>query len=209
LTLFPYTTLFRSVVVVPGVAAYKLFGDAGDATYGRIVDMVMPGWLSGAFAAFMAAAVLTSYTSVLNSSVTLYVCDLHEKYLTSKPNVARLNTVISLVFMVLSIALVPVYSGAASIINLVQQLNGLLSMPILSAFIVGLMFRNVDARAAMLGVVFGVGLYAVFTFVWTPLHYIHLMLITLITCVAFALSVNRLLFGKTAALGWGSSAQGA
>jgi SSS family solute:Na+ symporter len=107
----------------------------------------------------MAAAVLTSYTSVLNSSVTLYVCDLHEKYLTSKPNVARLNTVISLVFMVLSIALVPVYSGAASIINLVQQLNGLLSMPILSAFIVGLMFRNVDARAAMLGVVFGVGLY--------------------------------------------------
>ena len=201
--------IIPAVVVVPGVAAYKLFGDAGDETYGRIVDMVMPGWLSGAFAAFMAAAVLTSYTSVLNSSVTLYVCDLHEKYLTSKPNVARLNTVISLVFMVLSIALVPVYSGAASIINLVQQLNGLLSMPILSAFIVGLMFRNVDARAAMLGVVFGVGLYAVFTFVWTPLHYIHLMLITLIACVAFALSVNRLLFGKTAALGWGTSAQGA
>ncbi len=200
--------IIPAVVVVPGVAAYKLFGDAGDATYGRIVDMVMPGWLSGAFAAFMAAAVLTSYTSVLNSSVTLYVCDLHEKYLTSKPDVARLNTVISLVFMVVSIALVPVYSGAASIINLVQQLNGLLSMPILSAFIVGLVFRNVDARAAMLGVVFGVGLYAVFTFVWTPLHYIHLMLITLIACVAFALSVNRLLFGKTASLGWGS-AQGA
>ena len=134
-----------AIVAIPGVVAFKLFGDLGDKTYGTIVAEVLPGWMSGAFAAFMAAAVLTSYTSVLNSSVTLYVCDLHEKFLAEKPNVARLNTVISLAFMVMSIILVPVYSGADSIINLVQQLNGLLSMPILSAFILGLAFRGVDA----------------------------------------------------------------
>ena len=190
-----------AIVVIPGVCAYKLFGDIGDATYGRIVAEVMPAWMSGAFAAFMAAAVLTSYTSVLNSSVTLYVCDLHEPYIAPKPDVKRLNWTISLIFMVLSIALVPVYSGAASIINLVQQLNGLLSMPILSAFILGLAFKNVDARAAMTAVGFGVGLYALFTFVWTPLHYIHLMLITLIACVAVGLAVNRWLFGRRAAIG--------
>eukprot|EP01035_Chromulina_nebulosa_P009844 gene9844-13274_t len=38
----------------------------------------------------MAAAVLTSYTSVLNSSVTLYVCDLHESFIAAKPNVRNL-----------------------------------------------------------------------------------------------------------------------
>ena len=168
-----------AIVVIPGVCAYKLFGDLGDATYGRIVAEVMPSWLSGAFAAFMAAAVLTSYTSVLNSSVTLYVCDLHESFIAPKPNV---------------------YSGAASIINLVQQLNGLLSMPILSAFILGLAFRNVDARAAMTAVVFGVCLYAVFTFVWTPIHYIHLMLVTLIACLGVGLAINRWLFGRHASL---------
>ena len=189
-----------AIVVVPGVAAYKLFGVAGDATYGKLVAMVMPSWLSGAFAAFMAAALLTSYTSVLNSSVTLYVCDLHEKFIAPKPDVGRLNTRISLGFMVVSILLVPVYMGAVSIINLVQQLNGLLSMPILSAFIVGLMFRNVDARAVMGAVVFGVLLYAGFTFVWTPIHYIHLMLVTLVACVVFALTVNRWVFGRRAVL---------
>ena len=189
-----------AIVVIPGVCAYKLFGDLGDATYGRIVAEVMPSWLSGAFAAFMAAAVLTSYTSVLNSSVTLYVCDLHESFIAPKPNVKQLNTVISLTFMALSIMLVPVYSGAASIINLVQQLNGLLSMPILSAFILGLAFRNVDARAAMTAVVFGVCLYAVFTFVWTPIHYIHLMLVTLIACLGVGLAINRWLFGRHASL---------
>jgi SSS family solute:Na+ symporter len=189
-----------AIVVVPGVVAFKLFGDAGDATYGKLVALVMPGWLSGAFAAFMAAALLTSYTSVLNSSVTLYVCDLHEKFIAEKPDVGRLNTIISITFMVLSVALVPVYMGAASIINLVQQLNGLLSMPILSAFIVGLMFKNVDGRAVIGAVIFGTLLYGFFTFGWTPVHYIHLMLVTLIACIAFALTVNRLVFGRQASL---------
>jgi SSS family solute:Na+ symporter len=187
-----------AVVVLPGVAGYKLFGDIGDATYGRVVAAVMPGWLSGAFAAFMLAAVLTSYTSVLNSSVTLYVCDLHEKFLAAKPDVGRLNRIISLAFMLVSIALVPVYAGADSIINLVQQLNGLLSMPILSVFIVGLLFTDVDARAMMAALLFGVGLYAVFTFLWTPVHYIHLMLVTLLACIALALALNRLVFGRHA-----------
>lgn len=189
-----------AIVVVPGVVAFKLLGPLGDQTYSRIVDTVLPDWLSGAFAAFMAAAVLTSYTSVLNSSVTLYVCDLHEKFLKSEPNVGRLNTTISLVFMILSIVLVPVYSGAASIINLVQQLNGLLSMPILSAFILGLAFSNVDARAAMAALIFGTGLYAFFTFVWTPIHYIHLMVITLFLCIGFGLAVNALVFRRIAKL---------
>jgi solute:Na+ symporter, SSS family len=194
-----------AIVVIPGICAYKLFGDVGDAAYGRVVAEVMPSWLSGAFAAFMAAAVLTSYTSVLNSSVTLYVCDLHEPYVAARPNVARLNTLISLAFMAISIALVPIYSGAASIINLVQQLNGLLSMPILSAFILGLAFRGVDARAAMAAVIFGVGLYAVFTFVWTPVHYIHLMLVTLLACLAVGLGVNRFILGREATLAIGGA----
>jgi SSS family solute:Na+ symporter len=185
-----------AIVVLPGVAAYKLFGDTGDATYGRIVAEVMPAWASGAFAAFMTAAILTHYTSILNSTTTLYVVDLHESYINPKPDVRRLNTLISIGFVALSILLVPVYSGADSIINLVQQLNGLLSMPILSAFIVGLVFKGVKAGAVMAALAFGVGLYAVFTFLWTPLHYIHLMVITLFACIAMALLLNRLMGGR-------------
>ena len=185
-----------AIVVLPGVAAYKLFGITGDATYGRIVAAVMPTWASGAFAAFMAAAVLTHYTSILNSSTTLYVCDIHEAYVDASPDIRKLNTWISVGFVAASIALVPVYAGTVSIINLVQQLNGLLSMPILSAFITGLVFKGVKAEAVMAALAFGVALYAVFTFAWTPVHYIHLMLVTLIACIAVALGLNRLMGGQ-------------
>lgn len=185
-----------AIVVIPGVAAYKLFGLTGDATYGRIVAQVLPAWASGAFAAFMAAAVLTHYTSILNSTTTLYVCDIHESYIDAAPDVRRLNTWISVVFVIVSIALVPVYAGTKSIINLVQQLNGLLSMPILSAFIVGLVFKGVKAEAVMAALAFGVALYAIFTWGWTPVHYIHLMLVTLVACIAVALGLNRVMGGR-------------
>lgn len=183
------------LVVVPGLVSYKLYGDIGDAAFGTIVGDVLPLWLSGAFAAAIAAAVLTSVNSVLNSSTTLWVCDIHEPFINASADLKRLNLVITLVFVVIGLAMVPVYATADSIINLVQELYGLLSMPILSAFIVGLLFRGVAAGAAIIAVVLGVFLYGFFSFVWAPLHYIHMMFFTVILCVLAALIVSRLVFG--------------
>lgn len=194
-----------AIIVIPGICAYKLYGDIGDATFGRLVGDLLPGWLSGTFAAMMVAAVLTSFNSVLNSSSTLYVIDLHEPYVNKKANVHRLNILISIAFVACSLLLVPIYDGAESIINLVQQLNGLLSMPILSVFIVGLVFSGVAAGAAGIALVSGVALYAVFSFVWTPIHYIHLMAITLFFCIAVALISNRLIFKGQAKLSFGKA----
>ncbi|MFT4872421.1 SLC5 family protein [Congregibacter sp.] len=194
-----------AIIVIPGICAYKLYGDIGDATFGTLVADLLPGWLSGTFAAMMVAAVLTSFNSVLNSSSTLYVIDLHEPYVNKDANVHRLNVVVSIVFVACSLFLVPVYDGAESIINLVQQLNGLLSMPILSVFIVGLVFSGVAAGAAGIALVSGVALYAIFSFVWTPIHYIHLMAVTLFFCIAVALISNRLFFNGRAKLSFGKA----
>ena len=100
-------------------------------------------------------------------------------------------------FVLIGLAMVPIYAQADSIINLVQELYGLLSMPILSAFIVGLLFRGVSAGAAIVAVVLGVLLYGFFSFVWAPFHYIHMMFITVIFCVFSALLVSRFVFGAT------------
>jgi len=194
--------IIPAMVVVPGIVSFKLFGHLGDAAYGRIVWTVMPNWLSGVFAAAIASAVLAHFASSLNASAGLFVCDIYETHVNPNPNVARLSTLSNLVFVVLAVLLVPIYDGADSIINLVQQLNGLTSMPVLSVFIVCLLFKNVDPRAALIGLVFGVALYGVFSFVWAPFHYIHMMFITLWTCVGLSLAVNRLVFGRTAQLAW-------
>ena len=198
-----------AIIVLPGIVSFKLYGDIGDAAYGRIVGDVMPLWLTGVFAAAMAAAVLSTYNSLLNSATALYVCDIHEAYVNDNPNVARLSGWVTAMLTILSLVLVPIYQQADSIINLLQQLNGLLSMPILSIFVVGLVFKDVDARAGIAAVIFGVLLYGSLTFdfspVYTTLHYIHLMPITLVSCISFALFINRFVLGQRAKLAWGSN----
>jgi solute:Na+ symporter, SSS family len=209
------------IVAVPGVVAYKLFGPIGDKSYGRIVAHVLPAWLSGAFASLMTAAVIAHTAAILNSSVALYSVDFHDKFIAKVKNHWRLAASVSVLLTITSILIVPAFESAKSIIDLLQQLNGLSSMPILSAFIVGLLFRNVDARAAIIGLVFGVAAYALHTFIlYKPdmlyagetfyqhfglggLHYIDIMLFVLIGCIAVALATNRMIFGNRARfVGW-------
>lgn len=197
------------IVVVPGVVAFQLFGDINDAAYGRLVGEVLPPWLSGVFAAMIAAAVIAHTAAVMNAAVGLYAVDFHAKFIAPVANHWRLSSVVTVLFTASSIALVPVFANATSIINLLQQLNGLSSMPILSAFVVGLLFKGVESRAAIAGVVWGVALYGLYTFYLQPagiltLHYIHFMVVTLATSVAAALTVNRLVLGKRAGLAFGA-----
>ena len=75
---------------------------------------------------------------------------------------------------------------------------------------VGLSFKNVDARAGIAAVILGVVMYGMLTFESSPLHttihYIHLMPVTLFVCVAFALTVNKVVFGLNAQWAGKSSA---
>lgn len=195
--------IIPAIVVIPGVVAFQLFGDIDDAAYGRLVGEVLPPWLSGVFAAAIAAAVIAHTAAVMNAAVGLYAVDFHEKFVGQVANHWRLSGIVTVVLTLASVALVPVFESAKSIINLLQQLNGLSSMPILSAFIVGLLFTGVESRAAIVGVVWGFALYALFSFVAEPagligLHYIDFMVVTLATSVIAALAFNRFALGGRA-----------
>lgn len=190
------------IIVLPGIVAFKLYGDIGDATYGQLVGDILPSFLSGAFAAAIAAAVLTTFNSILNASAALWVMDIHETYINKHPNVKRLSLWVSIAMVLLGFALIPIFNDPeSSIIDRVQKMYGLLSMPILSAFIVGLLFRGVNAWAMIIAVVAGVLFYG-----WAlvplddthqniDLHYIHLMAITLVCGVVLALILS-VLFGN-------------
>ncbi len=192
-----------AIVVIPGVVAFQMFGDIDDAAYGRLVGAVLPPWLSGVFAAAIAAAVIAHTAAVMNAAVGLYAVDFHAKFIAPVANHWRLSSIATALLTVIAIALVPMFASAKSIINLLQQLNGLSSMPILSAFIVGLLFTGVESRAAIVGVVWGFAIYAAYTFLWQPggvigLHYIDFMVVTLVTSVIAALAFNRLVLGGRA-----------
>lgn len=181
------------IVVLPGIVAFKLYGDVGDVAYGKLVSDVLPPWLSGAFAAVIVGAVLSSFNSCLNSASALYTCDLHQNFINPNTNVKKIGQRVALLFTVVSVLLVPLFEKSESIIAMLQQLNGLYSMPVLAAFLMALFFKNIMGKAVRIGLVFGALLYAFFTFVWSPLHYIHLMFITLVSSIGLTLLLNKVL----------------
>jgi solute:Na+ symporter, SSS family len=168
-----FKLLTPAIVVLPGIIAFKLYGDVDDDAYGRLVADVMPAWMS-------------SYNAGLNSAAALYTVDIHLAKINPDADAKRLGRIVCVLFTVVSLAIVPLYENSRSIIATLQQLNGLYSMPVLAAFMVAIFFKGANARAVRWSLAFGVALYALFTFVWTPLHYIHLMFITLVSTIAFA-----------------------
>ena len=188
-----FKLIIPAIVVLPGIIAFKLYGDVGDVAYGKLVGDVLPPWLSGAFAAVIAGAVLSSFNSCLNSAAALYTVDIHQKLVSDSVNVKKTGQLVALIFATVAVLLVPVYEQSKSIVEMLQKMNGLYSMPVLAAFIVALAFKSVQGLAIRIGLVFGAALYAIFTFVWSPLHYIHLMFITLVATIVLTLILNKLL----------------
>lgn len=184
------------IVVFPGVIAFKLYGDIGDVAYGRLVGDVLPPWLSGAFAAMIVGAVLSSFNSCLNSAAALYTCDLHLPLVNKNADVRKIGARVATVFALVGWAMVPLFQHAQSIVDTLQRLNGLYSMPVLAAFLAAVFMRGISAMAVKIGIAFGATLYAVFTFVWSPLHYIHLMAITLALTLLLILIVDRMIGGS-------------
>ena len=71
------------IVVLPGIIAYYIFGGSLDASqadlsYGLLVNKVLPPVLLGFFAAVLFGAILSSFNSALNSSVTLFGLDIYK-----------------------------------------------------------------------------------------------------------------------------------
>ncbi|WP_133501063.1 sodium:solute symporter family transporter [Cognatilysobacter terrigena] len=200
-----FKMLTPAIVVLPGILAFKLFGDVDDDAYGRLVGLVLPSWLSGAFAAAITGAVLSSYSAALNSAAALYTVDVHLVKINPSADPKRLGRIVTIAFTVLSLAIVPLYTQSKSIMGTLQQLNGLYSMPVLAAFIVAIFFNGVNAKAVRWALVFGTTLYGFFTFGWPaltarhmlpqPPHYIHLMFVTLLATIAFALVGSRAMGG--------------
>lgn len=188
------------IIVLPGIVSYKLYGEIpNNQAYGEIVSNLLPAVLSGAFAAALAAAVLTTFNSILNASAALWVMDIHVSYINKTPKVQQLSLWVSLSLVALAFLMFPVFKNGENLINQIQEYYLYLSMPILSAFIVGLLFRNVKAEAVIIGVISGVVSYAFFLNIWPKLpggNDIHMGAVTLFICIFVSLTLSRLMGKK-------------
>ena len=195
------------IVVLPGIIAYYMFSDTlinADEAYPRLVKEVLPPALIGFFAAVLFGAILSSFNSALNSSVTLFGIDIYGEYIkkdaTEKELVAsgkKFGIGLAIVSMLIAPLLIYASEG---LFGYLQEVNGIYSIPILTIIVVGYLTKYVPAIAAKVGIISGSVLYLISQFILKPYvvgaddypHYLHVMAILFVLNVLIMLIVGKL-----------------
>lgn len=148
-------------LVVPGMLAFALFAKQGitpDAAYGELVRAVLPGPLTGFFAAVMVGAILSSFNSALNSTSTLFSLGVYKSILHRDANeseVVKSGKIVGWAMALAAMIIAPLLANTESIFVYLQKMNGIYFIPIFAVVVVGLMAKRVPALAAKVALIGG------------------------------------------------------
>lgn len=160
------------VVVIPGIAAYVIVNDpqiiaslgeqgtvnvpsagASDKAYPWLMQF-LPTGLKGVAIAALAAAIVSSLASMLNSTSTIFTMDIYRQYFNKNAgdrvtvNVGRLSATIALV---IAVAIAPLLDGLDQVFQFIQEYTGVVSPGILAVFLLGLFWKKTTNLGAIIG----------------------------------------------------------
>lgn len=162
------------IVVLPGLIAYHIFQgnlESADSAYPMLVKKVLPSAWVGFFAAVLFGAILSSFNSVLNSSVTLFGIDVYKQHINKEADektVVKYGKLFGVALAIASMFIAPLIANAGSLYAYLQEINGIYSIPILTIIVVGYLTKRVPAIAAKIGLVSGCLLYILSQFILQP-----------------------------------------
>ena len=166
------------ILVLPGMIAYYYFEGGlatSDLAYPELVRAVLPTYLVGFFAAVLFGAILSSFNSVLNSSVTLFGIDIYKQHINKEApekTVVKYGKIFGVCLALAAMFIAPMIANAGSLFNYLQEINGIYSIPILTIIVVGYLTKRVPAIAAKIGIISGSILYIISQF-WLQPKYVN------------------------------------
>ena len=162
------------IVVLPGLIAFHVFQgnlETADSAYPMLVKKVLPTAWVGFFAAVLFGAILSSFNSVLNSSVTLFGIDVYKQHINKEADektVVKYGKIFGVILAIASMFIAPLIANAGSLFAYLQEINGIYSIPILTIIVVGYLTKRVPAIAAKIGLLSGCLLYILSQFIMQP-----------------------------------------
>ena len=160
------------IVVIPGIAAYVIvndpllmekLGESGmtnlpslaqaDKAYPWLMQF-LPTGLKGVAVAALAAAIVSSLASMLNSTATIFTMDIYKQLINKNAsesktvNIGRLSAFIALIIATI---MAPLLGGIDQAFQFIQEYTGIVSPGILSVFVLGLFWKKTSNKGAVFG----------------------------------------------------------
>lgn len=166
-------------LVIPGVIAYNMFGDGlqMDLAYPALVAEVLPNWAAGLFGAVVFGAIMSSFVGSLNATVTLFSLDFYKPVINKQATnrqIAKAGRVLTIVIGVIVVLVAPLISlFPQGLYAVIQEFNGLYSMPLLAIILVGFYSKKTSATGAKITLIFHIIVYALSKVVIPDIHYLY------------------------------------
>ena len=160
------------IVVIPGIAAYVIINDPeimahlgdvaqqnlpsleqADKAYPWLLQFLPTGLKGIAFAA-LAAAIVSSLASMLNSTSTIFTMDIYRQYInknaSDKATVTTGRISAGIALLIAGI-MAPLLGGIDQAFQFIQEYTGVVSPGILAVFLLGLFWKKTTNKGAIVG----------------------------------------------------------
>lgn len=172
--------LIPVIVVLPGIVAYVMnagpdgvitsqtldgsfVGEGGNIVSDNaapwLIRSFIPTGLKGLVLAALAAAIVSSLASMLNSTATIFTMDIYRPYINksaSEGQLVSVGRISAAVALVIAIVLAPQLSNLEQVFQYIQEYTGIVSPGILAVFILGLFWKKTTNNAAIIGAVLSI-----------------------------------------------------
>ena len=172
--------LIPLIVVIPGIIAYVMNADISgtltpesldpsfvnadgmvinDNAAPWLISKFIPTGLKGLVLAALAAAIVSSLASMLNSTATIFTMDIYKPYINKKAgerqtvNVGRITAAVALIIAVL---IAPQLGNLGQVFQYIQEYTGVVSPGILAVFLMGLFWKRATNNGAIWGIILSI-----------------------------------------------------
>lgn len=172
------------IFVIPGIIAYALsvtefpglftienplsgeVRTTTDAALPALILKVMPTGIKGLIVAGFLAALMSSLSSVFNSTSTLFTIDFYQKWRPNASqkelvNIGRLATVVLVIIGLAWIPFMRALTEGGGIYKYLQSVQAYISPPIAAVFLLGIFYKRINGKGALAalwtGFVLGIG----------------------------------------------------
>ena len=167
-------------VVLPGIIAYvinldpetgkliKVLPEGFMTADGKILNDNAAPWLiknyipigiKGLILAALAAAIVSSLASMLNSTSTIFTMDIYKEYINKNASdkvLVKVGRIVVIISLFIAMLIAPAFGNLGQVFQAIQEYTGVVSPGILAVFIMGLFYKKASNNAAIWGILLSI-----------------------------------------------------
>ena len=186
----------EGTTIIPGVADVFTNPDGSiiyDNAYPWLIRVFLTTGFKGLVVAAMAAAIVSSLASMLNSIATIFTMDIYRPYFNKNAtdkqtvNTGRITAAVALLIAIL---MAPQLANVPQVFQYIQEYTGLVSPGILAVFIMGLFWKKTTTKGAIYGVLSSIVVALLLKLPALEMPFLDQMLYTLIITIVIIAGVS-------------------